>query len=448
MLHLIVCLIVPAAWADDLLKFRNRDILHGSVTGATATSLRWQSPAASEPIQFAAGNLAELHLAPRPPKTSRQLHPFLVELTNGDQLTGDITALDEQSLTLHTWYSGKLSLPRAMIKRLSARATTPGIIYTGPTGLAEWRLNQPGWTFQRGKLYSTRGRYATIGKNVELPDVASIEFDIAWRGQASWIVSFYGTDASGVGGAYQLYYSSNYLRLRRSTPGSQRDLGGSTQVPQLNSRSQTRVTIRVNKPQKTIAVSFDNELIKQWTDPDDFAGKGGALIFQSQGQGDLSIANILVAEWDGKLETSSTAPTAPATEELLHLANGDKVSGALLSITGAEATVTNSFAALKIALPKISSIEFRTAQAAVARRQETDVRAFFPDGAQLTVALQQLDDKGLAGTTENCGRVVLPLDTFTRLRFHLYDKSIDLEPDDNWPTLPDDGTGVRRILFR
>ena len=96
---------------------------------------------------------------------------------------GDVVALNEQTLTLNTWYAGPLPLKRAAIKRVESRATSPAVIYAGPTGSSDWKTLQAGWTYKQGKLYCARGRYSTIGKDVGLPDMASIEFDIAWRGQ-------------------------------------------------------------------------------------------------------------------------------------------------------------------------------------------------------------------------------------------------------------------------
>ncbi|MEI6084340.1 MAG: hypothetical protein WCS70_08570 [Verrucomicrobiota bacterium] len=411
--------------AGDTLKFRNGDRLQGALLSATATGLRWQADGAPAPILFEATNLAELQLAPRPPTNARQLHGWLVELTNGDQLTGDIVALDDQTLTLTTWYAGQLRLQRTMIKRLECRALAPVVIYSGPTGPSDWKSSSAGWTYKQGKLYSRRGQSGVISKEVGLPAVANIEFDIAWRGQPYWAVGFY--NAAGLNG-YQLSCNGNYLYLNRN---NQRNLEGNVQIAERGQRTKAHVTLRVNKPKKTIAVYFDNVLVKQWTDTTEFDGKGTALSFQSQGQADLRLANIVVSEWDGKLD-SDPAPTRAPSEDLVRLSNGDKVSGALRSMTGREAGLTNSFAAVKIPLTKIAAIDFAGSTAATARRQATDVRAYFPDGTQFTLALEQLDEKAFAGTTENCGRVNLPIDTFTRLRFNVSDKSAASPEEDDW----------------
>ncbi|MCG3147253.1 MAG: hypothetical protein PCFJNLEI_00692 [Verrucomicrobiae bacterium] len=421
-LALVPLILAPVLHAGDTLKFLNGDRLDGALLNATATGLRWQTPAATQPIVFESTNVAELLLAPRPPRTSRQLHGQLVELTNGDKLAGDIVALDAQTLTLQTWYAGKLRLSRSALKRLESRSLLPSVVYAGPTGPTDWKALQPGWTYKQGRYYSQRNRYSVITKDVGLPAVASIEFDIAWRGQPYWSVGFY-TAANQSG--YLLTCNGNYLQLHRNVAGNQRNLEGNIQWGEQRPRTKARVAIRVNKPKKTIAVFVDNVLLKQWTDPGEFAGQGTALHFQSQGQADLRLANILVSEWDGKLDTPSDSTHAPA-EDLVRLVNGDKVSGVLTAITGGEALLTNSFAAVKIPLPKIVAIEF--AKSTPAARVPSSVRADFPDGTQLTLTLEQFDDKNLTGTTDFCGRVVLPADTFTRLRF----QPTETGTDDDW----------------
>ena len=439
--------VVPVTHAGDTLKFRNGDRLQGSLLSATATDLRWQADGAPVPIQFEPTQLAELQLAPRPPRTARQWHGWAIELTNGDKLAGDIVTLDDQTLTLQTWYAGKLVLKRGAVKRIESRAQLPTVIYSGPTGASDWKSVQPGWTYKRGKLECRQGQYSLSVNDVGFPDRASIEFDIAWRGQPYWAVGFYAAPGfqSGLTG-YQLTCSGNSLYLQRTDGGNQRNLDGNVQVAEPNLQTKAHYTIRVNKSKKTIAVSIDGVLVKQWTDAEEFAGKGTALYFQSQGQSDLRLANILVTEWDGRLD-SEPAARAP-TEDLVRLRNGDKVSGVIRAITGGAVTLTNSFAAVKIPLPTISVIDLAGPPALTARRQVADVRVFFPDRTQFTLALEQLDDKTLTGTTENSGRVTLPLDALTRLRFHIDDPVADSDEDEDWGVAPIHPNRNQRVRIR
>ena len=166
----------------------------------------------------------------------------------------------------------------------------------------------------------------------------------------------------------------------------------------------------------------------------------------TQGQCELRIANILITEWDGKID-AEPPPARASQEDLIRLASGDKLSGNLVAINGAEANVTNSFTTLKIPLAKIAAIEFAGKDAGTARRQEADVRFTLPDGTLFTLALEKLDDKGLAGATENCGHTVIPLDALARLQFHPYEKTTAADDTDDWGDAPEP-VSRGRIPFR
>jgi hypothetical protein len=418
------------SWAGDVLTFRNGDRLEGELLEANASGLRWRADNAAQPIWFATNFLAEVHLAPRPPRTARQLHELVVELTSGDRLTGKIVALDPKMLTLHTWYAGRLQVQRPAVKRLAYRSPEATIIYSGPTGPRDWQSVQTGWTYRQGKLYSQRNRYCAIIKDVGLPDLASIEFDVAWRGQPYWSVAFYlSPDVQRGWSGYQLSWNNNYLSLSRNTQGNQRNLESNVALGDRR-RTQARVMIRVHKPRKTIAVYLDGALVRQWTDPGEFAGTGRALLFQSQGQSEIRLGNILVAEWDGKPDAPAEASgVLPA--DLVRLRNGDKVSGDLHTIAGGEVQLTNSFAAVRIPLSKISAIEFSGPTGGPTNALPGEVRAVLLGGAQIFLTLEQLDRRALTGLTTFAGRVVVPLDALLRLRFPAY---AGMTEEDEWPT--------------
>lgn len=429
--------IVPAALAGDgdWLRFRNGDGLHGALLRAeTATGLQFRSQEALQPATFEWTNLAEVHLAPRPPQTARNLHRFIVQLTNGDRLAGDLAGLDETTLTLNTWYAGPLKLKRTMVKQLEARDAVAEAIYTGPTGANDWQSidNRNAWTFRKGALYSQPNQYGTVGRDVGLTDMSSLEFDVAWRGQVYWNIGLgYSNLRNPNMGGYMLSCSGNSFNLMRMSAGNSRSIGGGQTLNDRTPRTKMHLTIRIHRPKKQILVYLDKVLVKQWTDTDDFAGKGGGVTFQSQGQGQIRISNISVTSWDGKLDDDSGA-TASSAEDLLRVTNGDKVSGNLRALAGNELALSTSFAEVKIPLERVSTILFAGKAAETPRRQTADITALFADSSRFTVTLEKLDDKGLTGNTEVCGRVTLPIDTFTRLRFNVY-TPVALEDDDDWP---------------
>ncbi len=427
----------PAA-EGDALKFRNGDLLHGTILGIEAGNLlQWRRADVKTPLGFSLDNVQELQLAPRPPQTPRVPHRMVVELTNGDRLAGDLVSLNDKALKLNTWYAGELSLRRAMVQRIVSAAAAPDTIFAGPTGLSGWTTSEgsrDGWKFKNGALYSPLRNSSGVGRNVNLPDLANIEFDLAWRGQLYAQVGLYYENLQnlyGSGGyAFQFNNTSVYLNRYGANRG-QANLGSNVEVPKFQSKSKVHVSIRVNKAKKAIALFIDNELVKPWTDPEAFAGAGKGLIFYSQGQGQYRVSNIVVTAWDGRLDAGPAAAAAVA-EDTVRLGNNDRVSGAIKSIGKGEVVVATSFMEMKVPLERVAQIDFAEPKTEKPHRQAGDVRALFLDGSRFTLALEKLTDQALIGSAESCGRVSTALDAFSRIQFRIYEARPATGAGDEW----------------
>ncbi len=419
----------------DILKFRNGDVLHGMMTSVVPeTGIRWRHTDVKEIIGFDLANLSDVLLLPRPLRLPRAGHHVTVELTNGDRLLGDIETFNDKLLVLKTWYAGTLSIKRPMVQRITPAVARSEVMYVGPTSIEGWIVggNRGAWIYKKGAFNSAS--YGSIGRDVKLPDMANIEFDINWRGQLSFQFGMYLTDLNQMfsGGGYMLQFNYSNVYLQRSRPNAGfNNLGSPVDVPELPRKSRAHIAVKVNKPKKMIALFINGTMVKQWTDTDDFAGKGTGVMFCSQGQGQCRINNILVAEWDGKLDSDTTGPAA-STEDMILLANGDKVSGTLSNVASNEITFVTSYAPLKLPMERVAMITLATQKAEKPRRQANDVRAFFTDTARLTLALEKIDEQTVTGTSENCGRISAGLEAFSRIQFNIYQPRTDTATDDDW----------------
>ena len=429
---------VSAAPEGDALKFRNGDVLHGTILGIEGGSLlQWRRDDVKAPLGFALDNVLELQLAPRVPKTARVPHRMVVELTNGDRLAGDLVSLNEKVLKLNTWYADTLSLKRSMVQRIASVAATPDSVFSGPTGMSGWTTSdssRDGWKFKNGAFYSPQRNSCGVGRNVNLPDMANIEFDLAWRGQLYFQVGFYYEDLRnlyGSGGyAFQFNSTSVYLNRYGANRGSS-NLGSSIELPKFQTKTKAHISIRVNKAKKAIALFVDGEMVKPWTDPEAFAGNGKGLIFHSQGQGQFRVSNILVTAWDGRLDSGSTAAVV-AAEDTIRLGNNDKVSGTIKSIGKGEVVMATSFMEMKVPLERVAQIDFADPKTEKPHRQAGDVRAVFLDGSRFTLAMEKLTDTALLGSAESCGRVSTALDAFSRIQFRIYEARAAAGAGDEW----------------
>jgi hypothetical protein len=310
------------------------------------------------------------------------------------------------------------------------------LIFEGPTGLEGWTMGKmaatiadPGaWKYKNGAFYATRP--ASIARDLNLPDVASIQFDITWKGLLYLAVALYTEYLHPInlankeqepdfGGFYSLqlnYMSANLLPVKKHDILRYGGLGQGA-IPAFTQKNNAHIEIRVSKPKKLVALLVDGALIKQWIDTEEFAGTGKALRFVHQGQGSIKLSNLRLTEWDGQFEE----PPAPAPEskmDIARLRNGDKLNGDLQVIRNGLATVSVSGKALDVPLTRVKQIDLAGQKSERAKEDPTDVHAYFTEGGTLTFHLEEWGDTRVIATSPNFGRVAFDPTAFNRLRFH------------------------------
>jgi hypothetical protein len=405
---------------DDVMLFKNGDILHGALLKVTPESVvHWQHPDMSAPVQLAHNSIRGIKLGSAGEQEAKT--QSYVRLTNGDALYGAIVGLDDATMTFDTWYAGQLKVERVMIQSV-VPGTKTHVIYKGPQQLDAW-TQQGQWNLVRGRLQGT----GSVGKDLKLPDMASIKWDVEYAGgHPSYQMCFYTNNVSNYhqGESYMLNVSSYYVTLQRYSPNR-----GSTNLGQKEDRSlmqkrKYHAEMLVNKKAKTLALLIDGKLINQWTDTQDFVGKGaGVVIYSSDRNSGISFGNISVAHWDGKVRTAAETDELP--EDIITFVNEDKVSGKLEGIADGAVKFTTPYATMDVPITRVSSIRLGTENAERARRNKTDAEFYFPNGERLTLALSGLDQNAVTGSSENFGDAKLDLSAFIAVRFNIYDFSDD-----------------------
>lgn len=443
----------PPARGRDSIQFRNGDVLYGKLQSITATNgVAWEHPDAEQSIQFAIEQIAEIKLPPEAGDANTNtpapsVSYCQVKLFNQDQLEGKLLACDEHKLVLSTWYGGTLEFPRNTVQMIRPfKNRTP--IFEGPTGLEGWtigKVNLAGaagleagvWRFRNNAFYATRS--ASIARDLKLPDVASIQFDLLWKGFFHLAIALYTDYLQPVnlatketepdfGGFYSLQlntFYANLLPIKRLDP--LRYLG---QVPlqMLSAKNSAHIEIRASKPKPgrtrpdtgrpdtngLVTLFIDGVLIKEWIDPEGFAGTGTGFRLVHQGQGGIRVNNLRVVEWDGQYEDGYSLP-ANFQQDLARLRNGDRVAGKVVRIQDDKATVTQGASSIEIPLERVKQLEFSP----VGKNELTEgpVRAYFGIGGSLSFQLERLDPNGITVTSPAFGKATLKPAAFERLRF-------------------------------
>src|SRR5204863_6675095 len=121
----------------------NGDLLYGALESINSeTGVHWRHADVDHPIAFQPDHIAEIHFpkqqrpAPHSPNTCR------VQLSNNDELEGDILVLDREKLLLKTWYAGEITIPRARIQAVTTVPADGAIIFQGPSGAEGWTIGK------------------------------------------------------------------------------------------------------------------------------------------------------------------------------------------------------------------------------------------------------------------------------------------------------------------
>ncbi len=224
-----------------------------------------------------------------------------------------------------------------------------------------------GWQVKNEALISS-GEAGTIGRNINFPDAANIEFELNGSGLSSFAIALCTDNPASfsLGNAYTLNFSSGYAYLNRHERAgdqySATTLDSPAQFKVAANDAPVQMSIRFDKRTQTIALILDGALVKQWRDPQGFVGKGKGLAFAATIQSQSRISNLRVTEWDGQLPEQLDAPVADTREDSIRLANRDMISGSVTAIHAGKATIKASFGEVAIPVERIGRIEFAAAK--------------------------------------------------------------------------------------
>lgn len=454
--YLLLAAGLVAAPRTGTLTFRSDDKMTGAMIGYDVRKgFLWEHPAIAGKMRVESASVRKISLNAEVAPKGARIHSARVRLVNGDEIAGELSALDEKMLMLDTWYAGRLRIPRAAIVHLVPGARSK-VVFEGPDSLKGWgaavmgvylgddgdlfggvtiertvegspaekaglmagdiitsingkpfkvrakmirfvKGHEPGdkveivvkragkevkfilslasihWDFEDGVLKSN-GTGGIIGREFDWPDRSNVEFDLAWSTmpgidiiiQADQLYTLTSVNA------YAIRLNSSYAYLYRYTSDGnnfQTSSLGSVQLSRhIAGKKKGRFSVLTDSKKKTISLLFDGKLVKKWQERAAWAGKGRALQFNPQTSNAMSISNIRVSEWDGRLPNQSVDSSGgDGREDFVRLANDDTMSGAIGGIAGGKISVKMSFADKPIDIPleRIGLVKFGRKDGAV-----------------------------------------------------------------------------------
>jgi hypothetical protein len=405
----------------DTVYLSNGDRLQGElVVLDPQKGLQWRHPDIREPVSFKYDAVVKLALGDRSFKPLAAQSQCRVRLTNGDELEGNLQEMTAQQVVLDTWYAGPLTIARKRIDSLIPIVVNPQVVFEGPTGLEGWTIGanpiagvaSNGWTYSHGTFASSQS--ASIARDLKLPDIAALDFDVAWNNYLSIAVAIYADSlqpiqlmnkdvAPDFGGFYSLQLNYNTVNLMMVKKGAPLNSLGLGFVPGLEQRTSCHVSIRANKKDRMIYLYIDGAMVKQWQDPLEFAGQGTCVRFVNQVQAGLKLSNLQVSHWDGRMETP-TNKVENAQTDFVRMLNQDTIQGAVQSFRAGSLKIAAPFGPVEVPLDRVAQLHFAAPGREVSQSLPGDARAQFARRGQVTGRFEQWQDGGLVVSNASFGK--------------------------------------------
>ena len=378
-------------------------------------------------------NALEAFEAERMPSLNLPAANWIVHLSNGDALRGNVRAIDEDTLQLDTWYGGMLSLDRTLVAGFQQQQMA-NTLYAGPYTDEGWQT-QGNPQFLGDSIAMGNTSPAAFGR--ELPRYTPkfrIDIDAHWMWQANFslrVLAEQALDQSHSSSAYLISFSGNRITLMRIQGGrGSRSFGNAnlTVSPDNNQRFTLFMSLFVDAETGRFLLYQDNRPVGEWTDSQPLDIQGRHFSIMSQHSQQLTFNAIRVTEWDGRLPTDPVVRTGKEQQHTFRMQNGDILSGRLTTIQDDLAMVETTFGALQIPIERIDETRFDD-QSGAATKHPSDVRIHLIDDSSVTLEVTSFSDNRIVGRSDNLGRITLPLAGVRIIEWHIPEK----DPEDTPP---------------
>ncbi len=460
---------LSAQSAGDLLQFLDGSLLHGTLLGIDPQrGLRWQHPASIAPLSFLPRNAHQIRFAQAtaPPPLASSHPACRFRFINGDELTGNLVALDAQHIELETWFAGKLRAPRARVQSVAFLTRGSATLYAGPDGLEGWNAGPTplSWQFRDGVL--SGGANAFLGRDLKLPAQSRVEFDVAAANVLNLYLSLY-TDAVNrfnfASSGYQFNFGLGYVNAMRGQGNFGMQHLGQAQFSGFAPGKKLHVEVRADLTAGKLQLLVDGTPIQQLNDPNVMknppaldpnlppkvaealkAGRppiipGTGLSFFSLNSG-VQLSNIKVSTWDGRPIEDDLSITN-LTGHLVHFANQDRAEGKVESIQDGKLALGLPTGTLQIPLARVTHIILTPMLPASTNRPADELQVRLSSGEAISLQQSRWEGGRLSGTSPQFGSLTFDTRWVRLLRFNP-----GREPAT--PDLPFFGTEAQQLFER
>lgn len=316
----------------DLIELSEGDILTGSITDLNAEGVTVDSALSQTPLEIKSDSIRTITFDTK--KSTHENHVELITLSNGDTLPCKVISLDEKSLHISTWYAGKFSVPRQNIRSLQFGISQDKTIYAGTDAPSDWNKHEGRWTLTKSG-YSCQGS-GILSRQVEFPQNLRIRFDLSWQNTPNIAFRFCAENdkASTKQDCYEFTFGSAGLQLRRvltkTTPAS---LFSIDLKPHEIDNQQLNIDLRINRDLGKITLFLDGKERGSWIDTFE-STTGNYFIISNRtnlGQG-CHIGNLRISHWQDGSRPQHQKKLTQSKADILIDTNDERRSGHIASI--------------------------------------------------------------------------------------------------------------------
>lgn len=331
-LSLLSVMLMTVAQAD-VIELNNGDILTGTITGINKDGAMISSDISANPLEVRATAIKRMTF-PAEGKNN-QSHAERLTLINGDSIPCQVLSMDKDKLRISTWYAGDFEIARKDVRSLRFGLSEERNIYTGNDSPTEWDTKEGSWSFS-GATYTSKGS-GVLAREIEMPENVRIRFDLAWKETPNFIFRFCGeTDAATTKqDTYELSFNSAGMQVRRYQGNRQyAPLANIGLKPHEIKEKEISIDFRVNRRKGTLTLYIDDKKIDTWPDVFDTA-EGNHIIFNNRASRGSAcmISNLRISDWNDGSPSRHLAKISLSKKDVLIDSEGEKISGYIANIS-------------------------------------------------------------------------------------------------------------------
>ena len=453
------------AWVDDAafngprpveehLTLKDGSMYFGKLTGFDPVQgIFWKHPNIVPDLRVDQNQVKYIQLGNLPASKKTTENSWQVTLVNGDVLSGDIKKISDGKLKLDTWFGGELQLKQSSLKILEPRIKPAKYIFQGPQSVRDWLFYDPsisqtvhplpanataieieekidkinlgdGWKLTKNQTFETTTGHSHVGRFFEkLPNRICYDFEIQWKGNPFLQVNFLTDELNPFnhfGNGYSLRFKPGTVSLYRHIYGnrvkSTNLVGSDVSINRNTLGNRARLSIRVDREKKSIALFINDKFIKHWDDAqsDPLPVKSNGLSFTAWTKY-FTLSRINLKEWPGNTLGGNNGTEQQGDQDFVLLDNGDRLSCKLIDISAGIMTFETPLAKLPIPLKNIERVYFakNTPEPLPART----VRAVIRNGGSISGELVKWKDGKISLKSPFFGEVSFVDSIFQSIEF-------------------------------